>query len=591
MTLIGAILTLFGLAGWLRPGPIIALLLAGLSGFLLLPKNILALPSALFAWLIGWRAEPWSIRALGLILSLIVLGFGMAALVHPPVGDAEAFYITYAKIMAATGTLAPMPGLYHAFSTISLPGELHFTALMVLADVHAAKFFVWPVALSGAAMITGIARICHLGRLGQLFTVVFLFTSSTFTLYIFDGKVDLFAAALGLAAFYWALVSGKNETPRDFLPLIGIFAGAATVAKFSYLVTFVPALVLLILWGCQAKKEGGLPVAAREAGVRLILTALWAAVAWGPQLLKNAVLFDAPLAPFLGTSQEADWLRQVWFSAETTLWIILTYPLALVFGKYPMQGGGLSLLVIAFAPLALMLARPASMRESPLMAITFAAVLGTVVWVILKPSIIAPRYILAPLLLFFPLVAKAAENVWVNDTYPYLLRIGIWGTVISALTFTSYILLPIPGATWSYLQGRLHPCALASDYCPPFKELNLKAAPGDRVLLGTYYGYWLRPDLLQCRDLPNEMQALEQEGGGREALRRRGFRFVVIDLSTHAPLIERLSLPAADSVDGIKMLTKSGKLQIWDLFPDGGRHSNIICREYRPGKWKLEVSR
>lgn len=591
MSLVGAVLTLIGLAGWLRPGPITVLMMAGLAGLVIGRRAIVSTPTAFISWLRGWRDEPGSIRIVGFATALITLGFGAAALVRPPIGDAEAFYVAYAKIMASTGRLEPMPGAYAFFSTIGLPGELHFVALMALKDVHSAKLFVWLVALASAALLAAIAGACGLGRRGRLLSVAILFSSSTFTHYTSDGKVDLFAAAFGLAAFYWAVAPAKNGNARPYMPLVGLFAGAATVAKFSYLLAFGPALAVLLVWRCH---EGGdLPSRERwkESAVRLAQVAIWACVAWIPQLIKNAALFDAPFAPFVGGPQDANWLQQVWFSPEVTRRIVLTYPFALVFGRYPMQGGGLSLLLVAFAPLVFLLSRPASFRKSLLTSVTIAAVVGTIAWVILRPSIIAPRYILATLLLFVPLVAKAAENAWAADQSPYVVRFGLLGTVAAALVAAAYHLLPIPGATLAYLSGRLNPCALASDYCAPLRELARVAAPGDRIFLGAYYGYWLRPDLLQCRDLPEEQRAIQKTTSGIEALRERGFRFVVIDQTSHAWVAERIAISAAESEGLLKQIVQTQSLLILELLPGPSHSATVSCSEVRSGEWKIGALR
>ena len=591
VSLVTAMLTLIGLAGWLRPGPIMVLMMVGLSGLVIGRKALISLPMALVAWLRSWRDETGAIRVVAVLTVLIAVGFGAAALVRPPMGDAEAFYVAYAKIMASSGRLEPMPGAYAFFSTIGLPGELHFAALMALQDAHAAKFFVWLVALAAAVLLVAIARACGVGRIGRLFSVVILFSSSTFAHYISDGKVDLFAAAFGLAAFYWAVVSDKDGSARSSLLLVGLFAGAATVAKFSYVLAFGPALAVLLVWRSQNRQNLFADKGWKESVRRLAQVAMWAGIAWIPQLVKNTALFDAPFAPFIGGPQNENWLQQVWFSPEVTRWIVLSYPFALVFGRYPMQGGGLSLLMIAFLPLVFLLPKPASFRKSVLTSVSIAALVGTVAWVAMRPSVIAPRYLLATLLLFVPLVAKAAENAWAGDRSPWVLRFGMLGAVVVAFAATAYHLLPIPGAMLTYLSGRSTPCILASKYCAPLQELGRIAAPGDRILLAGYYGYWLRPDLLQCRDLPADMRAIETASSGVDVLRARGFRFVVIDHTSHQSLADRL--PIADATLGgvLKYVVRTPGLSVLEVLPDNTRPAVVACSEVRPGEWKIEVSR
>lgn len=591
MSLVAAMLTLIGLAGWLRPAPIVALMLAGLSGLVIGRRALAFMPTAFMSWLRGWHEAPAAIRAVGLATVLIAIGCGAAAFVLPPLGDAEAFYVTYAKIMASSGRLEPMPGGYAYFSTIGLPGELHFAALMALQDTHAAKLFVWLVALAAAALLAAIAGACGLGRNGRLFSVAILFSSATFTHYISDGKVDLFSAAFGLAAFFWAVAPEKDGNARSYLPLVGLFAGAATAAKFSYVLAFGPALAVLLVWRCLNEENSTAPERWKESAVRLAQVAFWSSVAWIPHLIKNAALFGAPFAPFIGGPQDANWLHQVWFSPEVTRRIVLTYPFALVFGRYPMQGGGLSLLMIAFLPLVFLLPKAGKLKKSVLASVSIAALAGTVAWVIMRPSVIAPRYLLATLLLFVPLIAKAAENTWEDDRFPWLLRLGTLGAFAAAFAAAAYHLLPIPGAALAYLNGRSPPCALASEYCAPLQELGRIAMPGDRVFLAGYYSYWLRPDLLQCRDLPADARALEATSSKIDLLRERGFRYVVIDHASHEALAQRLGIADADSTGALRQIVRTPGLSVLEVLPGIPGHAEVGCREVRSGEWKIEALR
>jgi hypothetical protein len=138
------------------------------------------------------------------------------------------------------------------------------------------------------------------------------------------------------------------------------------------------------------------------------LFAILGVIAWIPQLIKNWMLFDAPLAPFFGLTDK-NWLNQEWFNQEVTRRILMTYPFALVSGRYPMQGGGLSFLFIAFLPFLFWL-NTKSCNRTLLFAVTFSGLVSLAVWMLIRPSVIAPRYILATLLLFVPVLAIAVEH-------------------------------------------------------------------------------------------------------------------------------------------------------------------------------------
>jgi hypothetical protein len=589
--LLGAILTGLGLSKMLTRATVLASLLLCAFGLPLALSLARRLLGSIQQELPKWADEPISIRFLAGLLVAVIAMHGIAAYVRPPVGDAEAFYMVYPKIIAATERLTAMPGLYAAFSSIGLPAELHFAALMLLADPHAAKLFVWPVCLSAAAMLAGIGIQVGLARKANLFALVMLFSSPTFTHYISDGKVDLFAAAFGLAAFYWALSPRLARGDAFVIALIGLFAGLATVAKLSYLVAFFPPLLVLVAWRLCAECDP--MMAQREkislAATRLMQVGLWAALAWTPHFVKNAVLFSAPLAPLWGGPQDKSWLQQVWFSAETTRWIVLTYPLALVFGRYPMQGGGLSFLLIAFLPLIFLLRPSQQVWRSRLALITCAGLLAIALWVALQPSIIAPRYLLASLLLLIPLIAKATEHAWNIAERWSLLRIALFVSLIAAFLIAIYPVLPAARLAIEFARGKnIDPCALAGPHCAPLSELNREAALGDRIFMATYNGYWLRPDLLQCRDSPDDDHAIQSSPTPFESLHDRGFRFVILDKTSHRRILSRLESSSPPSWLSVEQLFDSPHLAIWRLVPESPpRKPAFTCRQLDAPMWEV----
>lgn len=578
----GAILTFLALLGWLRAPAVGAVMLVGIGALTALVPERAGLTALWRSGLAAWREADLLEKLIAVAVSILALGFALSAWVRPPIGDAEAFYLVYAQLIAATGRLVPMPG-YDAFSSIGLPGELHFAGLITLGGTPAAKLIVWPVAIAAAALLVRITASCGGSRFACLLAVAFLFTSTTFTHYIVDGKVDLVAAAFGLAAVTLSL----EQWTKPIMPswaLLGFFAGAACVAKFSYLISLGPALACILLMRIHDGRFPTPAVAWRETLRVFLLTGLCAALAWIPQMVKNAVLFGAPLAPFLGGPKD-NWLQQVWFSPEVTLRIVLSYPLALVFGRYPMQGGGLSVLLIAFAPLVLLLPKARFWVNSRLCLVTLAGLAGTVAWVVLRPSIIAPRYILATLLLFVPLIACASEHVWASARTSRLLRWGIFLTVAAACAAAAWHLLPVPRAAALLLAGRLPPCLLASGYCQPLRVLNAAAAPGDRVFLTTHYTYWLRPDLLQLRDDAIDRNMLKTSDQPLQTMRQLGFRYFVADAASDQMMVGRLT--AELEAGGVDCIARSESVSVWHL-PDIS--TGILARTIPAGRgqWRVE---
>ena len=583
------------LRSWLTPAVVITVITACMVAGLRLALPALAqIPHRFKQEVYWWRSQDLLIKTL-VFASLILLSLlGCAAFLTPPIGDAEAFYITYPKIIADSQRFIPMPGLYATFSQIGLVGELHFAALMQIGDVRTAKLFVWPVSIAAGLMLMALAARLGCGRRGQWFALLILLTSTSFTNYVYDGKVDNFAAALGITAAYWALRCGENDRPNFSVALTGLLAGFASLAKFSYLAALLPFVFLLIWW--QLPNEPSSPRNSQFAlkARACFIFAVCVGLSWIPQLVKNSLLFGNSFAPFIGAPEASSIIDQVWFSPEITRRIVLTYPLALVFGRYPMQGGNLSFLLLAFLPLALFIPRPKAMLRSPLVQVTVIALMGTLVWVALRPSLIAPRYILATLLLFVPLAARAVEYAYDNEQSPHWLRFGIVATCLGAALIFSYPLRKIPVALAQYAQGTLAACALASIYCAPLNEINAKASPGDRIYFANYYGYWLRSDLLECRDDRTDGSILSQILDGEpfwNVLAERGFRYVIIDKTSHAAVLKRLGEKAGPNWIELKTFSENPDVVIYHLEPTAAPVQPAVeCRQISPPAWDV-VSR
>lgn len=585
---ISALLTILGLIGQLRSLPLILVLLPGAVGLMLGRKNLHDLMYASLDALRAFRMMPLWLLLIGGLTVLLALSSGIGAWVLPPKGDAAAFYMVYPKIIAATGLLESMHGPFQFFSVIGLPVELHYAALMVLADAHAAKFFMFPIAVSVGVMLGGIVRLCGGGIAAVTLAWAMLFSSYTFHHYVYDGKVDLAAAAFGLAAVYWLLRGTKSRVTVLACGVAGWFAGLATAAKFSYLLVLGVSLTALLAWRLLVSRSqetslGDSAVSlARVSGVMIIA----AIVAWLPQLLKNGMLFNAPLAPFLGGQGDANLLSQVWFSSDDTRKILLTYPFALVFGRYPMQGGGLSFLFLAFLPFLIWSSRPTSWRKSMTVAITIAGLSGILAWMLLRPSVIAPRYILASLLLFVPILAIAAEDVLAKKAAPQILRVGTTLTVLSAIAASFWHLLPIPSAIISGIGSKGNTCSLASPECDSFQKLSEIARPGDRLLIASYYPYWLTPAELQCRDTLDEQRGIPDRAHLVHWLQSRGFAYVAVDPTVSRKLAADLQQLAMSNAADVHELPGGTAVKLYHINSD--RPGHVRCVEATPGRWSLQ---
>jgi len=587
LAMYSVLLTLLGLAGQLRLYALLIISLPGLAGLLMGRSYLIEALAVTQKSLSIWKTQPIWLSAIAAVSVFLALSFAVGAWILPPKGDAAGFYMVYPKIMATTGLLEAMHGPFNYFSSIGLPVELHYTALMILADEHAAKFIIFPIALTVGVFIAGITRCCGGGIIAITMGWAMLLSSYTYYHYIFDGKVDLAAAAFGLAAVYWLLqIRGARPAVMD-CAIVGWFAGLATVAKFSYLPVLGVCLVLLLVWQLSINqlpdtKKRRLLMEIGKAGSVMALVAI---IAWLPQLLKNAILFDAPLAPFLGIETDSNMLEQIWFAPEVMRRILLTYPLALVFGRYPMQGGGLSFLFLAYIPFMIWLPRPVSWYRSTTVAVTVSALAAVATWMLLRPTVIAPRYILAPLLLLIPVLALAMESV-MRQGNTRLLGTGIVVAVMMAIAASFWHLLPIPRAITAAVSGQDTSCMLASPECDLLEKLSAIAVPGERALVTTYYTFWLTPTLLQCRDTPEEQREIPENSLLLPWLNSHGFSYVVVDPSITEQLDADLQAIARADDSAVKRLFSGTVLNIYKLKKD--QSSSVQCLEKEKGHWLLE---
>ena len=218
---LAALWIFLALLGWLSPQIVAAMLLAIIAlGFLKVPRWAVAAAERIKPMAVAFWEESFGFKILGILTLILVLLEGLSSLLPPTSGsDAEAFYLALPKLISASHRLLPMPGGFEYFSQIGLQGEMHFSALMSVSNYQAAKLFVWPTSLAIGLMLMGLGSLVGLGRHGNYISVAILFTSTVFTNIIWDGKVDLFATAMGLCAYYWAL---QLSTVKGALPLAGL---------------------------------------------------------------------------------------------------------------------------------------------------------------------------------------------------------------------------------------------------------------------------------------------------------------------------------------------------------------------------------
>jgi hypothetical protein len=528
---------------------------------------------------------------------LLILMTGITTINPPqPRGDSLAFYMALPKVIASSQRLLPLPG-YEAFTQIGLQGEFHFAALLSMSGGVAAKMFIWPMCLAVAGMLVIAGSKAGLGRRGRWIVLAALFTSTAFTSVIWNGKVDLFSAAMGLAAIAWSLELGKDSN-SEVLHIVGLTAGLAIAAKITYLIPLIPGLLLILLWRLRTSRHQE-PLWGRAflspAWSATFWLGFWTVLAFLPNVIKNTVLFGQPLAPLFNTEQTTRWM-QTWFASATTSKILLTYPFSLVYGRFWGQGGQISPLLLAFLPLAFLLPKPESWKKSKLLQLTLAGLLGIALWHVYSPSAFAPRNTMASLLLLLlPGVCGAEHCLEQKQAGSRIVNAVIWGSVLIALVVGIGGITNITKTGILRAIGRVSLCEMetyGSDAtCRIAQILNDETEPEERIFLAAYYRYWYRPDIIQCLNSTRETEELAAIAAPDAAwsyLFEHGYRYVVIDKLTHVWAVEILDLEQVTEWLEITTLYEDDQFVSYRLDSiDPQRQSMMICTQVDPPAWKV----
>lgn len=549
-------------------------LLLALTGHLLFPVTlgIILTTSLLGCWLLyldrrcilhglvsareQWHESSWLWRLVFLSLAVFyIAGFGgVSGLIA---GDGIAFYLVLPKVVALTGQLHPLPG-YETISQIGLLAEMLLAVLGQLGmPSTTVKLFPWFNALPQLGVLYLLTKRVAGGRKAGLIAVTLAMTSSAFFYLWTSGKVDLVAMGPALCGVYCSvcLFEVENED-RWLLFLTGLFVGFAAVMKLSYLVVLLPNIFLIVFWRSSIDIFQAVVRKRSREFWRLFLQCCYVGfllgvgggIAFIPHSIKNIVLFDS----LLGVSGVGGW-----YAAKTVVRLLLTYPLALVYGEYWAQYGRLSPLFLAFLPLVFWLKRSVKFRDSKLCAFSVATGLSLTVWVVLFPSIFMPRYYLITLIAFaIPIAISAAA---------FIERKPVFNSVVCVVMIVSIAMSGFEAIKVGFIRPPGSIEAIYSDveecengdqssrkYCKSHKAINAMAQAGDRVFL-RFYRYWLTPDLLMDTYQEKDWKirdALAQKDYGQfwEYMKDANFRFILYDEPMEALLQGKLLIECPDNV-------------------------------------------
>jgi len=538
------------------------------------------------------REYSWTWRVLISLIIILVLAW-ITSLGRSTIGDGSSFYLAIAKVIANSHRLQPLPG-YEDLTSIGLQAELHFAALMLLGSPGAAQVFAWPIFLAGAVMLLALSRKAGVTWRGQWFILAMLFTSTAVTELSGSGKTDLFATSLGFAAYFWA-TEIRNEKKTMAAWLTGLLMGLTLIAKISYILTFIPSMAVFIIWSyfTNPSKPEKKPVLLSRIIPLTALILVGTTIALTPHFIKNYVLFDNALAPL--NEKSSGWQDQSWNGPETTRRILATLPFSLTFGDYYAQFGNLSPLFLMFLPLIFLTPKPKYIFKNQAVIITLSTLIGLTIWFIFRPTVFAPRYFMACLLILSIPIAGSAEYLTLGKSRFFKIMIPAT-TILVLLSSGLYNLNKVffPKETFKYLTGRMSECDKALDYCSALNQINQTTKPGDRLFTDTVFRYWLRTDLIECALTKNEVDAYRELESPKQRwafIFGRGFTYIPIFYTGNQiqnTILDDLNyVPNWLSISRINNIYDDKNYLIQLAARDLNHHAVVKCGQVEPPSWEL----
>lgn len=503
----------------------------------------------------SWLRAPRTWRLLSVLAAALYV-YGLSTMGRNLEGDASAFYFAAAKLMAHTGRIAMVPA-YEYFSWVIMTGEILYASLIVLGSPGTgARFYEWVNFLPLVVAIYSVARQCDLTRRAAFLAAVMTLTSSALVGQWGGGKTDSFAVGPAVIGVWFALASWSVDRRLAYIGISGLFCGVAIAAKISYLIVLPPVAMLLIFWQdvgasiVEFRALAWVKLLQRASRVALVSLPFFAFLAIGlaPFVIKNLILFQAPLGSAMASAGSS------WFSGHTIRRLVLTYPIALTYGRYWGQLGTLSPLILAFLPLFFLLPGNQRRWDSPLMATSVSALVSLVIWIILQPSMIMPRYVMATLLLFA--IPAAAGAAYVSRGRSVLAAMVVFAAVVTITALPKQVESRSqafqPARAFEYFRTGLEEPMFAGDpYVATTNAVNRVALPNDRVLLLDYPRVWLRGDLLNSASSTAEVAEAtamlqKQDSSFWNFLQEKNFKFIILNMTKAADMAAVVKLKSVD---------------------------------------------
>ena len=305
-----------GMVGWLYGWLVFVVLLAGL--FLSAPR-LKHLFQAI--WRDGVDLPP------GLFYKVLVLFLGgslvfslLQALMPPVAWDSLLYHLTGPKLYIQA----------HRIESIDIPSmgyssliEMLFMVGLLLRGPIVAQVLHWVFALLVLAQLYVFGLRYFDSRVAWLSMALF-FSVPTIVRISSWAYVDVALMFYELTAVYVLLRWRESRNVHDLL-LVGLFCGYAVGIKFTAVGLILAVVVVITTLGMQSRSVRNTLEPVLILGTVAFLVTL-------PWLLKNWVIFDNPVYPFLFDGFHWDAFRRSWYSrfgsglAYTAPWRLLAVP-------------------------------------------------------------------------------------------------------------------------------------------------------------------------------------------------------------------------------------------------------------------------
>ncbi|MHB1297048.1 MAG: hypothetical protein ACYC0B_00850 [Gemmatimonadaceae bacterium] len=289
----GTLLLALSALGWMHPAALWAVVvipaLTGLGEFGAVPAAL----RSVRAWLDALSPfERIAVAIVGIAVGGILVTGALAPVMD---WDSLMYHVQLPKLILERGVLhVPPDGMHLAF--LGLFQFLYLPLLAVGADAGPALLNATMTAALGMAV--AVAATGLFSRHTGVLAFIALWGSSSLLLVGTTPRVDV-ALVFVLFLTHLAVVRALDaDAPQGTITVAALLAGVAIATKYHaipYLAALAP-FALWAIWGNQAadRERGGATAFAGQA----LFGALLALAVATPWLLKNQVLFGAPLYPF-----------------------------------------------------------------------------------------------------------------------------------------------------------------------------------------------------------------------------------------------------------------------------------------------------